>query len=208
MTTDMDDKSARGEREQLILRAAMKVFTRKGFHKARMADIATEANVSYGLAYHYFESKDALFDSIQAWWWERLFKRLDEIALFRKPVSEKLEAIVAYLLDLYHEEPELVHVFITEMSRSSQTLTVESLNNFKRFIGSVDTMISLAQKKKQIRTDVRSRYLTYMFLGGLETVVSSMVLERQPLDNSQARDRLLKGVLDVFLTGALGRTSA
>ena len=44
-----------------ILGAALRVFTRRGYYGTTMADIAREAHVSYGLAYHYFRSKDALF---------------------------------------------------------------------------------------------------------------------------------------------------
>lgn len=44
-----------------IIDAALHVFTRRGYHGAAMADVAREARVSYGLAYHYFRSKEALF---------------------------------------------------------------------------------------------------------------------------------------------------
>jgi len=46
----MDKKE---EKEDLILEAALKVIKEKGFHGARMADIARKAGISYGLIYHY-----------------------------------------------------------------------------------------------------------------------------------------------------------
>jgi AcrR family transcriptional regulator len=48
-------------RREVILSAALRVFTRHGLHGVKMADIAREAGVSYGLAYHYFRSKEDLF---------------------------------------------------------------------------------------------------------------------------------------------------
>ena len=45
-----------GQRKRLM-DAAIRVFARKGLAAAKMADIAAEAGASYGLAYHYFESK-------------------------------------------------------------------------------------------------------------------------------------------------------
>ena len=48
------------ERRQQILDAAAAVFARKGFHEARMEDIAREADISKGTLYLYFESKDAI----------------------------------------------------------------------------------------------------------------------------------------------------
>ncbi len=41
--------------------AAMKVFARKGLAATKMADIAGEAEISYGLLYHYFDNKELLF---------------------------------------------------------------------------------------------------------------------------------------------------
>jgi AcrR family transcriptional regulator len=53
--------AVREEARSSIVGAALRVFTRRGYFGTTMADVAREARVSYGLAYHYFRSKDALF---------------------------------------------------------------------------------------------------------------------------------------------------
>ena len=55
------NKQLRDSRREQILLAALRIFTRKGFAAAKMSDIAGEAGVSYGLAYHYFKSKEDVF---------------------------------------------------------------------------------------------------------------------------------------------------
>jgi AcrR family transcriptional regulator len=52
------------ERREEILRAARKVFTRKGLAAARISDIAAEADISQGLIYHYFDNKEAVYTAI------------------------------------------------------------------------------------------------------------------------------------------------
>jgi TetR/AcrR family transcriptional regulator, repressor for uid operon len=52
-----DDTS---ERHQHILDAAERSFTRAGFHRTTMQDVASEAGMSPGNLYRYFPSKDAL----------------------------------------------------------------------------------------------------------------------------------------------------
>jgi len=52
------------QRKQQILDAAMRVFARKGFHNARMDDIAQEADLSKGTLYWYFRSKDAIIEAL------------------------------------------------------------------------------------------------------------------------------------------------
>jgi len=49
------------DRQKQILASALKVFIHKGFAAAKMGDIATEAGISYGLMYHYFQSKDEIY---------------------------------------------------------------------------------------------------------------------------------------------------
>jgi AcrR family transcriptional regulator len=50
-----------------LMNAAIRVFAHKGLAGAKMADVATEAGVSYGLAYHYFKSKEQLFAELVDW---------------------------------------------------------------------------------------------------------------------------------------------
>jgi AcrR family transcriptional regulator len=49
------------DRQKQILSSALKVFIHKGFAATKMSDIATEAGISYGLMYHYFQSKDEIY---------------------------------------------------------------------------------------------------------------------------------------------------
>lgn len=48
------------ERRKLILDAAEQSFSRSGFHRTTMQDVAAEAGMSPGNLYRYFPSKDAL----------------------------------------------------------------------------------------------------------------------------------------------------
>jgi len=49
------------DRQKQILSSALKVFIHKGFAAAKISDIATEAGMSYGLMYHYFQSKEEIY---------------------------------------------------------------------------------------------------------------------------------------------------
>lgn len=54
-------RQIRDERSASFLDAARRAFVRKGFAGARMADIAVEADASYGLLYHYYPTKEAVY---------------------------------------------------------------------------------------------------------------------------------------------------
>lgn len=52
------------EREQRVLRAALKVFSETGYSGATMDAVAIEAGLSKPTLYQYFESKEALFSAM------------------------------------------------------------------------------------------------------------------------------------------------
>jgi TetR/AcrR family fatty acid metabolism transcriptional regulator len=200
-----DSRPAKKDRESAIFEAALKTIKRKGFHKARMSDIAKEAGISYGLVYHYFRNKEDLFDSILHRWWEGLFRLLADVRTGDGQVPDKLKHIIEYFLDTYQRHPELMNIFITEISRSTNNLTGGRLEHFKKFIFTTEEIISAGQKEKILRQDLRPRYLAYIFLGALETFVSAMVLADQRIRGNAQKRRIADSILEVFLNGARTR---
>jgi AcrR family transcriptional regulator len=58
-------RSDKGRRTRAsLIEAGKVVFARDGFLKARIVDIVAEAGASYGVFYHYFDSKETLFREI------------------------------------------------------------------------------------------------------------------------------------------------
>lgn len=202
MQANPSSTDARKDKEAVIFDAACRVIREKGFHQARITDIAQAASISYGLVYHYFKSKADLFDAILNEWWTGLFSMMDKCDEESATVEKKLGAIVAYFLDQYEKRPDLVHIFVTEISRSSANLTPERVKWFRIFMTRVEDIISAAQKQMTLRTDVNATYLTYIFLGSLESFISIMVLEKRPLRGRAQKQRIATGLLEVFLNGA------
>lgn len=89
------------ERRPQIVEAAIRVFTRKGYHKATMPEIAQEAGLSIGGIYWYFKSKDEIVTAIMA----RLFQHdLAALAILLNadaPAADRLRAFVAQYVAFY-----------------------------------------------------------------------------------------------------------
>ena len=66
--TEEQNEIVRAQRRAQLLKAAQRVFTRKGFHAASVADVVAEAGVSQGTVYHYFDSKEALLLAVFTEW--------------------------------------------------------------------------------------------------------------------------------------------
>jgi AcrR family transcriptional regulator len=65
-------QNIRKEKENRIIKAAAKVFSRRGFANAVMADIAAEAEIGKGTIYEYFNSKDDLFFAVFEWFMDSI----------------------------------------------------------------------------------------------------------------------------------------
>jgi TetR/AcrR family fatty acid metabolism transcriptional regulator len=194
-------------KESVIFQAALRTIKQKGFHKARMSDIAREAEISYGLVYHYFKNKEDLFDAILNKWWDGLFQLMADISKREHDVHKKLRHIIDHFLDTYQSNPELVNIFITEISRSTTNLTLNRLDHFKKFMSLTEAVIAEGQDKGILRGDFKARYLTNIFLGSLETFVTTMVFADQKIRGNTQKNKIAESILEVFLNGARSQGS-
>ncbi|MGL1902764.1 MAG: TetR/AcrR family transcriptional regulator [Fibrobacterales bacterium] len=62
--TEDQNEEIRQHSRRKILDAALEVFAQKGYVNSTMASIAKQAGVSKGLAYNYFENKEALLKEV------------------------------------------------------------------------------------------------------------------------------------------------
>src|SRR3954467_9182581 len=84
-----DRSIASEEKRRLILAAAVRVFARKGYHAARVGDIAEEAGVAHGLLYHYFASKEQLLETVFRETWSELLETIASVADSGEPAREQ-----------------------------------------------------------------------------------------------------------------------
>lgn len=57
-------KEQKERRRQKIIYAAMELFVSKGYAATKVTDIAKQVNMSTGLLFHYFESKEKLYEEL------------------------------------------------------------------------------------------------------------------------------------------------
>jgi len=122
---------ARNNKDELIRQAAIRVFAREGFHRARMETIAHEAGVAVGTIYNYFESKkDVLLAVFEAEFEEQIsfFEGLRESGL---SVPEQIAQILQGHFSLLREKTELAQVLLQERFNPGEGFK-EKLSNFHR----------------------------------------------------------------------------
>lgn len=100
MTEAKESGPIRDDRREAILRAACSVFSRQGFHEARVEEIAREAGVGKGTVYFYFPTKEALLGEAIRSGFQTYLRVLEEAARSPGTVRERLTRMVEAGLSL------------------------------------------------------------------------------------------------------------
>ena len=191
-------------KQVIIIDAALKIFWERGYANARMADIARRAGVSYGLVYHYFRSKEVLFEMIVESWWSALYAMMEKEITSGDDIRDKLVNIIEFFLNTYGQKPNLMSIFVSEVCRSSVYHTEEGLSRFLKFFNLCEQVMVQGQESGFLIKDVPPHHLTYIFYGAIETFISVMVLDKEPLTKKR-HERATKSILQVFIDGARAR---
>jgi AcrR family transcriptional regulator len=97
----------REEQRAKILKAAMVVFARKGMG-ATMSEVATTADVSYGLVYRYFANKEALLVELVEKVMSDSLKALEGALEMPGTPGERLRSLLTQILIGVREHPEFI----------------------------------------------------------------------------------------------------
>ncbi len=95
----------RKKTKENILKAALKLFAKKGYHGTSINDIAKAAKISKGLAYNYFESKQKIIDAIFEEYFEEGAQFIEIMDSIKDPY-EKLRLMIEFTFKYYEENEE------------------------------------------------------------------------------------------------------
>ena len=189
-----DDKRSR------ILQAAVKVFARRGYFAARVADVARRAGVADGTIYLYFRNKEdilvSLFDEVMS---EHLEGKQREV----EPGSDapaRLRAVAQRHLGLLGRNRDLAVVFQVELRQSTKFMERFTASWLQDYFALIAEIIEQGQREGTLRADLPVKVATKAFFGVLDEMVTSWILSRKQYDLVA----LAGPVVDLFLRGAGG----
>ena len=128
-------------RKKQIMDAAVVVFARRGFYEARMEDIASEAGLSKGALYWYFDSKDAIISALMEHIFSRETAAMAPLLESDAPAAERLRAVTDYFVrELFDELVDLMPVMYEYYAASMREEPVRTF--LQGYLGSYREMLA------------------------------------------------------------------
>jgi len=186
-----------GDKRDLILKAATKLFARRGFFNAQVADVAREAGVAAGTVYLYFQSKDDLLISIfERTMHEGLEAGRQALAGVSDPV-ERLRRLALVHLERLGQDRDLAVVFQVELRQSTKFMERFSSTLLQDYLHAIRDAVADAQTAGRFRREVSPTFAAKVLYGALDEMATNWILSRRRYAlAAQANE-----VVDLFVNG-------
>ncbi len=190
-----------------ILKAAEKIFSRKGFHEATVSDIAKKANVSEATIYEYFTSKEELLFSIPAEIVREYQEKNVEILQYVKGAANKLRTLIYRHLSLYADNEDYANVVMLILKGNRNFLKTDEYNVIQRSARNTIQVLQEGIDNGEFRPDLQPYLVRAMIWGTIEHLVTRKSLLGKPEDLFSMADEMINtlfhGILADSRNGAI-----
>jgi TetR/AcrR family transcriptional regulator, fatty acid metabolism regulator protein len=186
------------DKRQRILQAAVKVLAKKGYHRAKVSEIARRADVADGTIYLYFRNKEdilvSLFDEVMK---EHIAQGRAEVKA-ASGTPARLLAVARHHLRLLGGNRDLAVVFQVELRQSTQFMERFTASWLQDYFAIIDEVIAQGQREGTLRSELPRKVVAKALFGILDEMVTSWILSRKDYDLAE----LAGPVVDLLLRGA------
>lgn len=162
------------ERKRRIVDTALQLFSKNGYDKTSIRDIAKHANMSLGLLYNYFASKEQLLEAIVQEGIDDLKHSLDLARQSHHDLFSLLKTIFS-VIARKRNHWQLLHIIRTQRHLSDLlAVQFEAFNNY------LISELSLQLRQMGYRNSVSEALLLYATVDGLASHYLSN--DKYPLD--------------------------
>ncbi len=193
-------RNREGDKRERILRAATKVFARKGFYATKVSEVAKAAGVADGTIYLYFKSKDDLLVSLFE---DRILLLLStlERALGARPTpEERLRCVIEMQLGLLEGERDLAEVITVNLRQSTKLMKQYAAPKFMLYLDTIARVVAEGQRSGAFRSDVSPHLVARTIFGALDGIAMTWALGKA---EAGGLSRAARQVADVLLAGLL-----
>lgn len=169
-----------------IIEIATKLFSENGFENTSISAVCEASNVSKGLVFHHFKSKDGLLREIFSVTTKKIIEMNQSINDEQKPTERLFDLINSFFIQIKSDKL----FFQLDLNVMTQPKTRELLNDLIKE-RSTFILTSVKQIFNQINTE-NAEIISYLFIAELDGIALNYlgIFDNYPLE--QIKEQLLK----------------
>ncbi len=197
----MTSAPKRADKRRAIREAATEVFAEKGFHQARVSDIARQAGVADGTIYLYFRNKEDLLLNIFEDAMERLATELAEALDGVEDPLERIRVFARNHFSQVRDHRALAEVMQVEIRQSKKFLHDYRPESLWRYLGLFAEILRDGKGTGVIREDVDPFIHMWSFFGSLDELGMQWVLSARRGKDLFNLETAAEQIASVFIRG-------
>ncbi len=159
-----------------IIKAATKIFAKKGFYSAKISEIAEEAQVADGTIYIYFENKDDILISLFEEQIKVVLENMKEKISGLDDPAKKLEKFALTHLQLIEQNKDMAEIIQVELRQSSRFMKEYNNERFIQYLDIIGDIVKEGQEKGVFKKDIIPGVAKRAFFGALDEMSRFWVL--------------------------------
>ncbi len=146
-----------------VIRAAVRVFTARGYDATSMDNVASELGISKSALYHHISSKEEILELTVVQALSRLEAVAEEMAEADVSAGAKVRGLLRGSIEVLCSDPKSVALLLR--LRGNSEVERSALERRRILTRSVIPLVAAAQEEGAIRSDVDASLLTRMIFG-------------------------------------------
>lgn len=133
------------ETRNRILRAAVRLFARQGYHKTTIADLAQAIELTSGAVFHHFASKESLLDAVVEWLARGIRVYSDIVEAAERGSYTLVQETIRVMCDHFRRNPEAticLAALATELAGSGHPVEQRLKEVYELFVESFAKALS------------------------------------------------------------------
>jgi TetR/AcrR family transcriptional regulator, fatty acid metabolism regulator protein len=175
-----DASGAPGDKRDRILRAAVAVFSRKGFFNSKVSEIARASGVADGTIYLYFKNKDDLLITLFEEKMEEIVADVRNRIAAGADARRQLEIYIGNHMDLLEREADLVEVLQVELRQSTKCLKHYSPVKFMEYLDVLGGILERGKAEGTFRPDLNVSVARRVVFGAMDELSRAYILSKKP----------------------------
>lgn len=185
-----------GDKREKIIQSAIQVFAEKGFHEAKISEIAENAGVADGTIYIYFKNKNDILLAIIEEETAKITTKLKQNLLALDSPEDKLKKFIELYLTLFYENKGLATLFQNELRRGRELVKDFHSDKLIEYDEILREIIEEGQKKGIFIKDIQPSIIVNAIYGALDELVRLVVNAEKSLEKDLINDQIQKFILN------------